>query len=415
VPLLFQPARYKVAYGGRGSGKSWGFARALLIQGLQRPMRILCAREFQKSIKQSVHTLLVDQLQAMGFGKIYKVTEDAITAPNGTVFNFTGLAYHTVESIKSYEGVDVVWIEEGQTVTKRSWDILIPTIRAKGSEIWVSFNPDLDTDETYQRFVVEPPESARVVKINWSDNPWFPEELELERLDCYRRRPQDYANIWEGECRSAVEGAIYANEIRDAVEHGRVTNVPYDPGLKVHVVFDLGWNDAMFVSLVQRGVSDIRIIRCIEDSHRTLESYSRELRDLGLNWGRVWLPHDGLQKDIKTGRSAQQYLQALGWDVAIVPQGSIEAGIRVARETFPRVWWDKQRAGVMVERLKRYRRVVPQTTGEPGKPLHDDNSHGADCFRYVCAAADQMSNEEYGEAVVDYERAFAHGGGWMAA
>jgi phage terminase large subunit len=132
-------------------------------------------------------------------------------------------------------------------VSKRSWDILIPTIRKPGSEIWVSFNPDLDSDDTYKRFVIDTPEDAAVVKINWSDNPWFPKVLNKERLHS-KATSDDYANIWEGECKSAVDGAIYANEIREAQEEGRVTNVPYDPMMKVHVVMDLGWNDSMSIA-----------------------------------------------------------------------------------------------------------------------------------------------------------------------
>jgi phage terminase large subunit len=204
-----------VAFGGRGSGKSWGFARALLIQAANKPLRILCTREIQKSIKQSVHTLLNDQIQALGLGAFYEVLESEIRGRNGSSFTFAGLASNTVESIKSFEGCNIVWVEEGQTVSKRSWDILIPTIRSEGSEIWVSFNPDVDTDDTYQRFVVNPPDNAKVVKVNYSDNAWFPSVLEIERLHSKEHNP-DYANIWEGDCKAAVDGAIYSNEIREA-------------------------------------------------------------------------------------------------------------------------------------------------------------------------------------------------------
>lgn len=151
LEFLFKPARYKVAHGGRGSAKSWGFARALLILAAQKPLRILCTREVQKSIKDSVHRLLSDQIQAMGLGHLYQVLETEIRGANGSLFVFAGLAQHTVESIKSFEGVDIVWVEEAQAVSKRSWDVLIPTIRKPGSEIWISFNPLLETDETYQR------------------------------------------------------------------------------------------------------------------------------------------------------------------------------------------------------------------------------------------------------------------------
>lgn len=404
---LFRPCRYKVAYGGRGSGKSWAFARALLILAAKQPMRILCTREVQKSIKDSVHKLLSDQIQALGLGQFYEVLETAIRGANGSEFIFAGLASHTVESVKSYEGCDVVWVEEAQTVSKKSWDILIPTIRKPGSEIWITFNPALDTDETYVRFVVNRQPDDMVVKINWADNPWFPDVLDIERRRCQETQPKDYPNIWEGECKAAADGAIYADEVAAAIEQGRVCNVPYDPMLKTHLVFDLGWNDAMSISLVQRNGSELRVIRNIEDSHRTLDSYDQELKALGLNWGKVWLPHDARHKDFKTGRSTEEIMRAFGWDVRIIPSHAVEDGIRQARMTLPRTWFDKTHADRLVQCLKRYRRGISQTTGEPGAPLHDEFSHGADNFRYIATVADQMSNEDWGGTLTYPQMSFA--------
>lgn len=400
LEFLFEPHRYKVAYGGRGSGKSWGFARALLIQAANRPLRILCAREIQKSIKQSVHTLLNDQIQALGLGAFYEVLEAEIRGKNGSSFTFTGLATNTVESIKSFEGCDIAWIEEAQTVSKKSWDILIPTIRKEGSEIWVSFNPDLDTDDTYQRFIVNTPENAKVVKVNWSDNPWFPDVLEEERLHSKATNP-DYENIWEGNCKAAKDGAIYANEIREAQENGRVTNVPYDPTLKVHVVMDLGWNDSMSIILVQRGVSDARVIGYIEDDHRTLDSYSSQLKNLPYNFGQMYLPHDGQSKDFKHGTSAEEIMRRNGWDVRIVPKSDIEHGIRIARMNFHRVYFDKS-VTRLLECLKNYRRTINSATNEPGAPLHDEYSHGADAFRYMALSLDGMRNESWANQKIEY-------------
>ena len=398
--FLFEPHRYKVAYGGRGSGKSWSMARALLIKAANEPTRVLCAREIQKSIKQSVHTLLNDQIQALGLGAFYEVLEAEIRGINGSTFSFTGLATNTVESIKSFEGCDIVWVEEAQTVSKKSWDILIPTIRKTNSEIWVSFYPNIDTDDTYQRFVVEPPENAKVVKVNYTDNPWFPEVLEIERQHSLKTNP-DYANIWEGDCKAAVDGAIYANEIREAQEDNRITNVPYDPMLKVHVVMDLGWNDSMSVILCQKGVSDLRIIGYIEDDHRTLDSYSAQLKNLSYNWGTMYLPHDGQSKDFKHGISAEDIMRKLGWDIRIVPKQDIESGIKLARMNFHRIYFDKS-ANRLVECLKNYRRSINSATNEPGAPLHDEYSHGADAFRYLCTSIDSMKNESWSKEKIYY-------------
>src|SRR6185295_11690826 len=133
-------------------------------------------------------------------------------------FVFTGIRGQDIAKIKSYEGVDICWVEEAQVVSKKSWDVLIPTIRKPDSEIWISFNPELDSDETYTRFVARPPDGAIVLKLTYRDNPWFPTVLERERLDLKARDPESYQNVWEGECRSSVEGAIYGKEIAKLLE-----------------------------------------------------------------------------------------------------------------------------------------------------------------------------------------------------
>lgn len=374
-------------------------------------MRILCAREVQKSIKQSVHTLLVDQIQALGLGQFYSVTETEIRGANGTSFTFAGLAQHTVESIKSYENISRVWVEEGQTVSKKSWDILIPTIRAPGSEIWCSFNPDLDTDETYIRFVLNPPPDTLLVKIDYSDNKWFPPELEKERAHCEAHYPKDYENIWLGKPKTVVDGAIYADEYQQMVDEHRITKVGHDPALKAHVVMDLGWNDAMAIIVAQRAGSECRIIRYIEDTHKTLDWYSNALRAMPYNWGKVWMPHDANSKDFKTGKSAAEIMTAFGWDVEVIPIGDIEGGIRAGRMLFPRVWMDKESTGGLQECLKRYRRAIHTQTGQPTSPLHDQYSHGADAFRYLAVSIDGFRNDNATKRKVTHQG----GGAWMSA
>ena len=184
-----------------------------------------------------------DQIEALGLLPFYEITQTSIRGANGSEFAFIGLKNNPT-NIKSFEGVDICWVEEGQTVSRLSWNILIPTIRKSGSEIWVSFNPDLETDETYQRFVVKPPRDAVIIKINWSDNPWFPDTLRIEKDALKERDPKAYANVWEGICRRTVDGAIFAAEMDRAEADNRLTKVPYDPTKPVHAVCDLGWSDA---------------------------------------------------------------------------------------------------------------------------------------------------------------------------
>ncbi len=395
--FLFEPHRYKCAYGGRGSGKSWGFARALLIQGAEKPLRVLCTREIQKSLADSVHKLLSDQIAAMGLTGFYEIQQNYIRGKNGTEFSFAGLQQHTVDSIKSYEGVDRVWVEEAHSVSSKSWQTLLPTIRKPGSEIWVTFNPQLESDETYQRFVVSPPPDCVSVLMNYTDNPWFPQVLDQEREHAQRTlKPEVYGHIWEGKCMPAVEGAIYFDEVAEAESKGRIREVPHDILLKTHAVWDLGWNDSMSIILVQRQASEIRVIEYIEGSHRTLSDYIADLKAKPYNWGNDYLPHDGFTKDFKTGKTAQEILQAMGRTVMQTPRLDIEGGIRAAREAFPRMYFDKDKTGRLIECLKRYRRHINQQTNEPGQPLHDEFSHGADAFRYLALVADQLSNDEWG-------------------
>jgi len=427
LQFLFTPSRYKVARGGRGSGKSWSFARALLILGISKRLRILCTREIQNSIRQSVHKLLADQIQQLGLTSYYTVLDNEIRGTNGTEFAFVGLSSLTVDTIKSFEGYDICWVEEGQVISKRSWDILIPTIRKDCSEIWISYNPDLETDETHQRFTVKPPVNCINVEVNWKDNPYFNDVLETERLHCKATNPDDYENIWEGKCRPAVEGAIYHKQIMEAEENGHICNVPYDPILSVHVIVDLGWDDSLGCALVQRQSSEVRLIEYLEVSHTTLPELSSELKTRPYNWGRVWLPHDGFAKTLNAGgRSTYDIMTALGWICAPreeIVEMSVEEGIRHTRMMFGRMYFDATRCHAiqappnvgnvrhtllswrLIECVKRYRRHVNRATETTQAPLKDMYAHGADTLRYVAINADKMeSRGRIGKAMPNVPR-----------
>lgn len=391
---LFAKHRYKILYGGRGSGKSWAAAKALLILGAMQKERILCAREVQKSIRDSVKKLLDDQIQELGLSGHYQSFETEIRGKNGTEIIFTGLSNQTADSVKSYEGVSRVWIEEGQSVSKRSWDILIPTIRREESEIWVTFNPDLDTDETYKRFVISPPGGSYVRHVNYDQNPWFPSVLEAERQHCWNTNRDEYDNIWEGKCKAAISGAIYAKELEYAVHAQTIRNVPLDPVVPVHAIMDLGWNDQMTIIFAQKVASEIRVIDYIEESFKTLDWYVAEARKRYGNIGEWWIPHDGEHKDYKTGKSAKEIMEAMNCNVLVNPRLSIEEGIKHVRMMFKRCYFDKDKTARLLECLKRYRRSINTQTLEPGAPVHDEFSHGADAFRYLAMCVDQLGSHE---------------------
>jgi phage terminase large subunit len=407
---LWHPHRYKVLYGGRGGTKSWGIARALLEQGYESPLRILCARETQRSIRDSVHRLLADQIIELDLTKYYEVQQTEIRGSNGTLFTFAGLSSLTVDSIKSFEGADRCWVEEGQTVTKRSWSILIPTIRKTGSEIWVSFNPDLDTDDTYVRFIEQTPPDTVLIPVSYHDNPWLSRELKMEMEHLRRTDPAEFDNVWEGKCRAAAQGAIYTREMQALAESQRVTYLPPDPVLKTQTVWDLGFNDQTAIILVQSTARELRIIDYVEDNQRTLIDYCNELKTKGLNWGTDYIPWDGADERYKftnPANSPQGILCAAGRAVQVVPKADVETGIKRARLIFPRCYFDKDKTTRLRECLKRYRRIVPATTDEPSTPAHDEFSHGADAFRYLALVADSLTNDQFRKIKYPEQRHYA--------
>jgi phage terminase large subunit len=257
-----------------------------------KKLRVLCAREFQNSISDSVHALLADQIKSMGLEDFYTVQNTSIFGTNGTEFLFAGLK-HNITKIKSFEGVDIAWVEEAQTTSKSSWDVLIPTIRKEGSEIWVTFNPELDTDETYKRFVAHPPSFAKVAKVNWSDNPWFPSVLRTEMEDLKERDMDAYLNVWEGNTRQVLDGAVYATELRKAMEENRIKDVPVDKAILVSTFWDLGWSDMTSIWFVQTlPGGEVRIIDFYQDCQKTIDFYVTLLKEKGYTYRDHWLPHD---------------------------------------------------------------------------------------------------------------------------
>jgi len=407
---LFQPSRYKILYGGRGGSKSWGIARALLIMGRAKCLRILCAREVQKSIQDSVYQLLRDQIRILELEDFYECTLSEIRGVNGTLFIFAGLK-HNIDSIRSKEGLDVCWIEEAQVVSKSSWDALIPTIRKENSEIWISFNPELEEDETYVRFVKFPPSNAVVIPIGWRDNPWFPAVLAQEMEDLKARDEDAYYHVWEGHCRQHLEGAIYAKELRAAQSDGRLTRVPYDAIRPVDVFADLGWSDNTSLWYIQRAGLEFRVLQAYQSRQQTWNHYLQHMQSRGYVIGTVWLPHDAKPKTLATGRSIYELTLASGFKAQIVPNLSVTDGINAARLLFANSWFDQEKCADGLQALRRYRYDVdPDTRRFSDKPLHDEFSHYADAFRYFGVA---MSDGARKKPALPKVPEIAVGAGWM--
>lgn len=410
LKILFEPKRYKVLWGGRGAGRSWGAARALLILGTQRPIRVLCAREYQNSISESVHKLLSDQIENMGLGGFYDIQKQGIYGKNGTSFAFEGIKNNTTR-IKSYEGVDYCWVEEAVKVSAASWQVLLPTIRKEvprdwrergmakpdfQSEIWLTFNPELEEDYTYQRFVKNAdPKSTAVVHMNYHDNPFFPSVL-LTELESDKTRDYDmYLNVWEGQCRQVLAGAVYANEMKRARVDGRITTVPWDRATPVSTAWDLGRADKTSIWFFQTVAMQTRVLAYFEDSLQgDVLYYAKELQSRAFTYDTFWLPHDAYAKRLGTKLTIQEQLQEHFPNVNIrkVPNQSLTDGINISRITLAKCWFDENSCADGLRSLNRYSykiigyREDGKTPIFSDKPQHDDqydSSHGADAFRYL--------------------------------
>ncbi len=384
---LFQPHRYKVFYGGRGAGKSRSFARALLLIGVQRPVRVLCAREIQLSIRDSVKRLLDDEIRRLKLGDIYHSTESEIRGANGSLFIFAGLR-SSPEKIKSYEGLTHCWIEEAETVSERSLDLLIPTMRAPGSEIWISFNPDRVTAPVWRRFVVQAPPDALVRKVLWRDNPWFPEELRKEMEHCRATDPARWAHVWEGEPRLVAEGSYYGRLLQRAEEAGRVGRVPVEPGLLVHTAWDLGVGDSTAVWFFQHlpagRLGEWRFVDFYEASGEGLAHYAEVLARRGYRYGKHIAPHDIAVRELGSGKSRLEAARALGLHYDTAPRLPVADGIEAARQVLENAWFDREKCGKGLTCLWAYQREFdPVRACFRSQSLHDWTSHGADAFRYA--------------------------------
>lgn len=388
---LFEPHPYKVLYGGRDGCKSWSIAQALLILGAQKPLRILCGRETMDSIRESVHQLLSDQIARLGLDDFYQVLQSEIRGLNGTEFVFAGLRKQTVSSLKSYEAIDICWIEEASVVSRRSLTILLPTIRKPGSEIWFSLNPDLETDAVYQDFIVNPPPAAWVCKIGYKDNKWLSPESR-EKIDTLRKRdPDTFHHVYEGATRSTVEGAIYKAEIQAAERENRIRSVPCDTMRPVDVFFDLGYADRVSIWAAQRTAFEIRILRYFQDDHQAIDYYLREIQSWGYVIGTCFLPWDGGTKSLGTGKSIEELMRAKGFKTVVNRQLSIADGINAVRTLFPQLYFDAMNCADGLQYLRRYQ-WGPQTNLGVSRrePLHDSSSHPADALRTMAVGIQEL-------------------------
>lgn len=324
--FLREPKRYKILYGGRGGAKSHSIARTLLVMGMERPLRIICARELQKSIGDSVHALLKDLIVLHELSSFYTATEKKISGINGTEFKFRGLKHNTTD-MKSLEGADVCWVEEAENVSAGSYEILIPTIRRDGSEIWISFNPKNSTDPTYQNFIVPNDPDIIKKKVSWRDNPFFPEVLNKERLRLKEKDELAYNHIWEGEPDERKSGSVHGKAIAKAREEGRVCRCPYDPAYEVFTAWDLGFGHSTVIWWLQFVGRELHWIDYYENNQEFLEHYAKVVKDKPYNYMKQghFLPHDGGANNAR-GAAPITQLNNLGIGCQILGRTTKEEG-----------------------------------------------------------------------------------------
>lgn len=405
-PLL-APARYKGAWGGRGSGKSHFFAGLLIEDHLAiKGQRSVCIREVQKSLKESAKRLIEDKLAEYRLGEAdgFKVFREVIEAPGGGVITFQGMQDHTAESIKSLEGFNRAWVEEAQTLSARSLSLLRPTIRMEGSELWFSWNPRRKSDPVDMMMRGETrPTGAEVVKANWSENPWFPSVLEQERQDCLHTTPDQYDHIWEGGYATVLEGAYYAQSLAVARQEGRIGKVSADPLLTIKLVCDIGGtgakSDAFAIVAEQWVGREIRVLNYYEAVGQPIEAHLNWMREQGYTPSRVQiiLPHDGASHDKVYDVSYERAFSDARYDVTVIPnqgKGAAMQRVEASRRLFPSMWFNEATTGGLLEALGWYHERRDEDRSIGLGPEHDWSSNGADAFGLGSVAYEQPMLEE---------------------
>lgn len=399
--LLTERIRYKAAHGGRGGGKSQSIARALLFMAARDPLRVVCCREIQKSIRDSVHALLRGTALDMGIESDVDITDQAIVhRATQSLFTFHGIGGKTTANLKSLEGADIAWVEEAQTVSEASWQVLGPTIRRPGSEIWASMNPRLGSDPSYQRFVMQEDPGIKAAAINYWDNPWFPEELEDERRrDKLRLDADTYANIWCGVPLLVLQGAIYARQMKHLTKSGRIGDVPVHSAYPINTFWDLGTStgNATAIWLHQRVGLAERFVGYMSEVNKGLDEWWADLEEwraehgMGAVWGIHHLPHDGAQT--MQGRRLTNRKQILQQIIDAHPGRSsmvtvvsrvtdIGTGIDATRLRLGDAYFDADLCAEGLHALRTYRYEWIESENRYGtQPYHGPESNGADALR----------------------------------
>lgn len=388
VPVFTGEARYRGAYGGRGSGKTRSFAKMSAVIGYKlgasgQEGQILCGREFMNSLDESSLEEVKAAIRSEPFlAAYYEIGEKYIRSRDGRIkYTFAGLR-HNIDSIKSKARVLLCWVDEAEPVSEEAWQKLIPTIREEGSEIWVTWNPERKQSPTHKRFRDTPPGESKIIELNWRDNPWFPAVLDRERAEDQLRRPDHYAHIWEGDFVTVNEGAYYAADLVKARAEGRIGKVSPDPLMTTRAVWDIGGTgakaDACAIWIVQYVGREIRWLDYYEAQGQPLAAHVNWLRSKGYDKALCVLPHDGATNDRVHDVSYESALRAAGFPVRVVANqgtGAATKRVEAARRLFPSMWFNEATCGPGLDAIGWYHEKRDPERGIGLGPNHDWSSH----------------------------------------
>lgn len=392
---LFQPSkkwRHILYHGGRSSGKSTTVAIYLVTLATNRPVRILCCREVQRSIKESVHRLLSDCIQKYKLPG-WTITEETLRNRNGSEFIFKGL-HGNDQDVKSTEGVDICWVEEAQSVSMNSIDVLIPTIRKDGSFLIWTMNRLTEEDPVWNRIAKNPDERTYVRQVN-SD------EIELllspevihEREKMRKDNPELFEHVWLGQPLTANTGSVFGKQLAQAREDGRIGSVPYDDALGCYTSWDLGVGDATAIWFFQVTTGgEIHFIDHYESSGEDLGHYISVIQNKPYQYNKHFLPHDANARELQTNMTRADFFRNRGINnVEVLRPTKFTLGTDdislVARPKFSKCWFDEKKCQRGLECLRAYHYEYDDKNKLlKDKPCHDWSSHSSSAFIYAMMA-----------------------------
>lgn len=420
-PVFNGDALFRVAWGGRGSGKTRAFAFMTVLRGIDYSRRgvrgiILCAREYQKSINDSSLEEIKRVIQETpAFRNAYDVGEQVIRTKDGRIsFSFMGL--QNITQIKSMGRLLICWVDEAQSVKKKTWDILIPTMREEGfdmkgkpyhAELWVTWNPVNKDNAVEEIFRLNPCDRTRGTELNWSDNKFFPKTLNDIRLRDKERSPDMYEHIWEGAYLTSISGAYYAKELLKAKEEGRICNVYSEPLIPLRAFWDIGGtgkkSDATAIWIAQFVNREIRVIDYYERNGVPLHEHVAWLKKSKYGDALMVLPHDGATKDRIHNVSFQSELEKSGFRVIVIKNrvGAARLRIEAVRRVFHKILFNEQTTIKGRLALGWYHEDWDEENNCGKGPKHDWSSHAADAFGLMCVSYEEpnmVKRRKYSES-----------------